>query len=89
MIGNKKKIASKTIILYVLNVIKVYASEEYPVSQTAICEYLNDINVPCDRKTVGRNIQYLQEFGYPIKKINGKGYYLAPVAVSNKNKLLV
>ena len=69
---SKKEIAKKTVILYVLNIIKLYSSEEYPVSQTAICNYLNDINVLCDRKTVGRNIAYLQEFGYPIVKINGK-----------------
>ncbi len=85
----KRKIANKVIILYVLNVIKVYSSAEYPVSQTAICEYLNDINVNCDRKTVGRNIEYLQEFGYPIKKVNGKGYYLDRAEMSNSNKLIV
>ena len=85
----KKKIAKKTIILYVLNVIKVYSSKEYPISQTAICEYLNDINIMCDRKTVGRNIAYLQEFGYPIKKINGKGYYLDEIETNKSNKLIV
>ena len=53
---NKKKIAKKAIILYVLNIIKRYSSEENPISQTAICLYLNDIGVPCDRKTVGRNV---------------------------------
>ena len=87
--NSKKRIANKAIILYVLNVIKVYASKEYPVSQTAICEYLNDINVPCDRKTVGRNIAYLQEFGYPIKKINGKGYYLDQTEMETAKKLIV
>ena len=85
----EKKIASKTIILYVLNVIKVYASEEYPVSQTAICEYLNEINIACDRKTVGRNITYLQEFGYPIKKISGKGYYLDKNEMKSTKKLII
>ena len=83
---NKKKIATKTSILYVLNILKVYSSEEYPVSQTAICNYLNDINVSCDRKTVGRNILYLQEFGYPIKKVNGKGYYLDKKVMENIKK---
>ena len=73
---NKKKIAKKAIILYVLNIIKRYSSEENPIRQTAICLYLNDIGVPCDRKTVGRNVAYLREFGYPIKKIAGKGYFL-------------
>lgn len=59
-----------------LNIIKICSSKEHPVTQTAICEYLNDIHVFCDRKTVGRNISYLQDFGYPIKKIEGRGYYL-------------
>lgn len=73
----QKSIAKKVIILYVLNIIKTmsYAHPPTPVTQTTICNYLNEINIPCDRKTVGRNIQYLCDFGYPIKKA-GKGYYL-------------
>ena len=73
----QKSIAKKVIILYVLNIIKTmsYAHPPTPVTQTTICTYLNEINIPCDRKTVGRNIQYLCDFGYPIKRI-GKGYYL-------------
>ena len=87
---NGKRIAPKTIVLYVLNVIKLYASAEYPVSQTAICKYLNEIGVPCDRKTVGRNVKYLQEFGYPIVHIPVKGYYLDGEALEKcKNKLVV
>lgn len=82
----QKKIAKKTIILYVLNIIKAYSSEEYPVSQTAICNFLNDIGVSCDRKTVGRNVEYLREFGYPIKKIEGRGYYLDAAEMRNKNR---
>ena len=86
---DKKKIAKKTIILYVLNVIKLYSSKEYPVSQTAICEYLNEIHVPCDRKTIGRNITYLQDFGYPIEKIDGKGYYLNSDKMKNIKKKII
>ena len=71
----QKNIAKKVIILYVLNVLRVASSIDTPVTQTTISNYLNDINIPCDRKTVGRNIQYLCEFGYPIKRV-GKGYYL-------------
>ena len=85
-----KSIAKKAIIIYILNVIKVYSSPEAPVSQTAICNYLNEIDVPCDRKTVGRNIEYLCEFGYPIKKIRGKGYYLTEEDIKKcENKLVV
>ena len=75
---DKKKIAKKTIILYVLNIIKLYSSEEYPVNQTDICNYLNDIHVSCDRKTVGRNIAYLQEFGYP-KRLMAKAFASARI----------
>ena len=78
--------SKKTIILYVLNILKLYSSEEYPVSQTAICEFLNEIHVPCDRKTVGRNIVYLQEFGYPIQKVHGKGFYLDKTALAQNKK---
>lgn len=86
----ESKIAKKTVILYVLNVLKAYSSKDNPVSQTAISNYLNDINVHCDRKTVGRNITYLQQFGYPIEKISGKGYYLDKDKLSeSKNKLII
>ena len=87
---NSKNIAKKVIIIYVLNVIKAYSSPESPVSQTAICNYLNEIDVPCDRKTVGRNIKYLCEFGYPIQKVRGKGYYLSAEDIEkSKNKLVI
>jgi len=85
----EKSIAKKIIIIYVLNVLRVYSSPENPVSQTAISNYLNDIDVPCDRKTVGRNIEYLREFGYPIKKVIGKGYYLTAEDIAATGKKLV
>ena len=84
--NEKKKIAKKTVILYVLNIIKLYSSEEHPVSQSAICNYLNEIGVACDRKTVGRNIEYLREFGYPIEKISGRGYWLDKEKMAKNNK---
>ena len=90
MTKNGSNAAKKTIILYVLNVLKVYSREDAPISQTAISVYLNDIGVACDRKTVGRNIVYLKKFGYPIKFKAGKGYYLDRAAInSTKNKLIV
>lgn len=81
--GQQKENCQKSDLLYVLNIIKRYSSEENPISQTAICLYLNDIGVPCDRKTVGRNVAYLREFGYPIKKIAGKGYFLDKEEMKN------
>ena len=80
----------RVIILYVLNILKRYSSPETPVTQSAICNFLNDVGISCDRKTVGRNIQYLIDFGYPIKRIGGKGYYLTLKDIKlTKNKFVI
>lgn len=70
-------IAKKTIIVYVLKILYCYSSSDYPVTQKFIADYLNDIDIPCDRKTVGRNIKYLIDIGLPIIKCRGskRGYY--------------
>lgn len=67
----------KTTIVHVLRVLYNYTSFEYPATQTAIVNYLNDIGVSCARKTVGRNLRYLIESGVPIKRKAEKsgGYY--------------
>lgn len=72
-----KKIAKKTIIVFVLKILHNYTSVDNPATQTFISNYLNDIGVRCDRKTVGRNIKYLMEIGVPIRKSNkqNNGYY--------------
>lgn len=72
----KKQIAKKTIILYVLKMLEKGSSKEKPITQTNITKVLNSLGIPCDRKTVGRNIDYLIEFGYPIVKLKGGGCYL-------------
>ena len=90
MRSQKDILTKKTIILYVLNVLKLYSSEETPVSQSAIANYLNDVGIACDRKTVGRNIKYLIEFGYPIKRINRKGCFLCREEMKKcKNKFII
>ena len=72
-----KVIAKKTTILYVFKVLYCYTSREHTVTQTQITHYLNDLGIPCDRKTVGRNIGYLIEAGFPVHRVEGKipGYY--------------
>ena len=80
----------KVIILYVLNILKLYSSEQTPITQSAICDYINDIGISCDRKTVGRNIEYLRKFGYPIKRVYGKGHYLCKEELlQSKNKFII
>ena len=72
-----KLIAKKTIILYVFKVLYCYTSLEHTVTQTQITKFLNDCGIPCDRKTIGRNIGYLIDAGFPVRRVDGKipGYY--------------
>ena len=70
-------IAKKTVILYVFKVLYCYTSREHTVTQTQITTCLNDLGIPCDRKTIGRNIGYLIGAGFPVRRVEGKipGYY--------------
>ena len=74
-----KTIAKKTIILYVLKLLYQGSSKEKPITVTQITHVLNAIKVPCDRKTISRNVKYLIEFGLPIYRKSGRngGYYYA------------
>lgn len=72
----RMKIAKKTIILYVLYCLQFGTNENQSYSQSQIQRVLGSLGIECDRKTVGRNIKYLTDFGYPIvKRERGKYYY--------------
>ena len=77
----KKEIAKKTIILYVLKMLEQGSSKEKPITYTNMAKVLNSMRIPCDRKTVGRNIKYLQDFGIDIQK-DEKGYFVDKEQVS-------
>ena len=64
----------KQLILLVLNELNANTDKNHPLSQTQIAKNLSGEKYTCDRKTVCRNIKFLQEMGYPIKK-SGKGFY--------------
>lgn len=72
-----KNIAKKTIILYVLKMLYNGSSPEKPITLTQMTHVINSLNVPCNRKTVARNVQYLIDFGMPIYKKAGRnaGFY--------------
>ena len=72
----KKNIAKKTIILYILKMLEDYPNDKPPITLTNIAKTLNAVGVPCDRKTVGRNVNYLIEFGCPIVRDKGGYCYL-------------
>lgn len=71
-----KEIAKKTIILYILEMLEKGSSKEKPITITNITKVLNSMGVSCERRTVGRNINYLIEYGKPIVKIKGGGCYI-------------
>ena len=77
----EKEISKKNIILHILKVLCKFSSNNASIPQTAIAKYLNDLEIPCDRKTVGRNIKYLQDFGIDIQK-DEKGYFVDKEQVS-------
>lgn len=64
----------KQLILWVLNILNNESDESNPMTQTRIAEIISDV-YPCDRKTVSRNVRYLIEMGYPIRKTS-KGFYM-------------
>ena len=72
-----QKKSTKTVIVQILRILYNYTSFEYPVTQTMIVNFLNDLDVACSRKTVGRNLKYLMDAGLPIKRRQEKngGYY--------------
>lgn len=71
------KYTTKMIPIHLLRVLYQYTSFAYPATQTALVNYLNDLGIPCTRKTVGRNLKYLMENGVPIKRraCRNGGYY--------------
>ena len=64
----------KQLILLVLNELNANSDEQHPLTQTQIAENLSGEKYTCDRKTVCRNVKFLKDMGYPIKK-SSKGFY--------------
>lgn len=64
----------KPLIVYVLKVMESNTDRDHPMTQVKIAEWIDPV-LPCDRKTVGRNIKTLQAMGYPIVKTS-KGFYM-------------
>lgn len=71
----------KSIILYILEILKEYSDCEHPILQLEIKKKLEDkYDIVCDRKTIGKNIDCLIGMGYCISHKEGSnkeksGYY--------------
>ena len=73
----------KLLTIYILEILKEYSDEEHPMLQNDIINKLDsNYNMSCDRKSVGANIQILEDIGYNIVK-TGKGVYLGERELEN------
>ena len=72
-----EKQSKKQLILLVLNELSAFTDEDHPLTQAQIARNLSGEKFTCDRKTVCRNIKFLKEMGYPIKKLDkNRGFYM-------------
>lgn len=78
--GNNKSNTKKYLIVLVLRILETNSDEFNPLTQTTIAKLISEV-YPCDRKTVGRNIKFLKNLGYPIVKTT-KGFYMDNKAFS-------
>ena len=60
--------SKKQLILLVLNELSANSDENHPLTQTQIAKNISGKKYVCDRKTVCRNIKFLIDMGYRIKK---------------------
>ena len=69
--------SKKQLILLILNELNANSDEKNPLSQAQIAKNISGEKFLCDRKTVCRNIKFLMDMGYPIKKKEkNKGFYM-------------
>ncbi len=65
--------------LYIINILKKYASEEHKVSVNEIIKYIEEIyGVNNDRRTIERNIKLLKDkldYDIIVSKVGNKNYY--------------
>ena len=65
-------------ILYILDYLQRYSSEDHPIKASELIEDLQRHDITCERKTVYSDIAALQDYGIDISSIPGKngGYYI-------------
>ena len=77
MKGIEKMESKKQLILLILNELNANSDENNPLSQAQIAKNISGEKFLCDRKTVCRNVKFLMDMGYPIKKKEkNKGFYM-------------
>ncbi len=95
--SNFTKLGDKKIsLLLILRALELMSDKDHPLRQIELSKMVNnlggmlDLNLWCDRKTVGRHIKLLTVAGYKIVHIRNKGYYLEQSSFTqSENELLI
>jgi hypothetical protein len=66
--------SKKFLIVLILRILETESDKTKPLTQLQILDKITGV-YPCDRKTVGRNLKFLKEVGFPIVK-TPKGFYM-------------
>lgn len=67
-------------LLYILHFLKTRTDKDHPMSTQTLIQELEKVDICVERKTIYRDIETLQEYGYEIENRKSKengGYYLA------------
>lgn len=74
-----KENSQKIKMLKLIERLRQETDEEHPMTATIVCQRLNDMEVACDRRTLTRDIQALNDFGYEVMTTmisHEKAYYV-------------
>lgn len=74
-----KENSQKIKLLKLMELLRQETDEKHPMTATVVCQRLNDMEVACDRRTLTRDIQALNEFGYEVMTTmisHEKAYYV-------------
>lgn len=76
MAGTK---TSKLVLLYVYKILVEETDEQHPLTTSQLIERLADCGYECERKSIYRHIEALEEFGLDVLRSNSepRGYYVA------------
>ncbi len=61
-----KENSQKIKLLKLMELLRQETDEQHPMAASVVCQRLNDMEVACDRRTITRDVQALNEFGYEV-----------------------
>lgn len=80
--NNSRQGNKRIALLLVVKALEQMSDERQPIKQVTLAKMVNDIggtlnlDIWCDRKTIGRHLKMLTAAGYKIVLVKGKGCYL-------------